>query len=143
MTSRLWIQCDNTVKELRNQYGCRALSALVQSGTFASSSMAHLRVGHTHEDIDALFSLITTALRTTPANDPNTTGFAEDDQYKAGAHLRGQRTSLGYRTCGHCTLYFSKRSNFITAPCIFPISKIKFEFFLGCCWWLGCQSLEA
>lgn len=34
---------------------------------FASCTEAHLRVGHTHEDVDALFSLITAALRSSPA----------------------------------------------------------------------------
>ena len=112
MTSRLWIQCDNTVKELRNQYGCRALSALVQSGTFASSSMAHLRVGHTHEDIDALFSLITTALRTTPANDLQTPlDLQKMINTKLGPIFAAKGQAWGIELVD-------------TAPCIFPKDQI-------------------
>eukprot|EP00435_Cladocopium_sp_Y103_P041073 s2181_g11.t1 len=62
-TLRLWLQCDNTVKEVRNQYGSRMMASLCQSGIFSSCSEAHLRVGHTHEDVDALFSLCTAAIR--------------------------------------------------------------------------------
>ena len=61
---RLWIQSDNTVKELRNQYGARVLASLAQAGVFSSTCEAHLRVGHTHEDIDACFSIIASYLRT-------------------------------------------------------------------------------
>lgn len=56
------------MKELRNGYGARALSAMTQCGIFACCNEAHLRVGHTHEDVDALFSLITAALQTAPAS---------------------------------------------------------------------------
>lgn len=51
------------MKELRNQYGMRTLAALAQTRIFASTTEAHLKVGHTHEDIDALFALIAGGLR--------------------------------------------------------------------------------
>ena len=60
------MQSDNTVKEVRNQYGQRVFASLTQSGTFSACTEAHLRVGHTHEDVDGLFSLVTAALRTAP-----------------------------------------------------------------------------
>ena len=63
MLPRLWVQSDNTVKELRNQYGMRCLASLAQCKVFSSTTEAHLRVGHTHEDIDAIFSLVTASLR--------------------------------------------------------------------------------
>ena len=69
---RLWLQSDNTVKEIRNQYGCRTLAALTQAGIFQSSCEAHLRVGHTHEDVDGIFSLVTAALKTAPASSVQT-----------------------------------------------------------------------
>lgn len=69
---RLWLQSDNTVKELRNQYGSRTLSSMVQCGIFSSSCMAHLRVGHTHEDVDGLFSLVTSALKSTSSSNLQT-----------------------------------------------------------------------
>ena len=51
------------MKEIRNQFGRKLMMALAQSDTFRVGSVAHLRVGHTHEDIDALFSICTTFLR--------------------------------------------------------------------------------
>ena len=41
----------------------RTLAALAQTRVFASTTEAHLKVGHTHEDIDALFALIAGGLR--------------------------------------------------------------------------------
>ena len=38
--------------------------ALTQTRSFNTTSHAHLRVGHTHEDVDAVFSICTNALRT-------------------------------------------------------------------------------
>lgn len=72
LKDRLWVQSDNTVKELRNQYGSRSLASLVQCGVFSSACMAHLRVGHTHEDIDGLFSLVTSGLASTQASNLQT-----------------------------------------------------------------------
>ena len=37
--------------------------ALCQTGTFNVSSVAHLRVGHTHEDVDSIFSIVTSIMR--------------------------------------------------------------------------------
>ena len=61
---RLWVQSDNTVKELRNQYGSKMLSCMTQAGLWGVASCHHLQVGHTHEDVDAIFSLAAVALRT-------------------------------------------------------------------------------
>lgn len=58
------MQSDNTVKEIRNQYGCKMLACMSQAGLWGVASCHHLQVGHTHEDIDAVFSLIAVALRT-------------------------------------------------------------------------------
>ena len=63
---RLWCQTDNTVKEIRNQYGHRTIAHCVQAGVWKVGGAHSLRVGHTHEDIDSLFSLCSTALRTSP-----------------------------------------------------------------------------
>ena len=41
----------------------RTLAALAQTRVFASTTEALLKVGHTHEDIDALFALIAGGLR--------------------------------------------------------------------------------
>ena len=58
----MWLQSDNTVKELRNTFGSRMMSSLCQAQLFSSCSVNHLLVGHTHEDIDAWFSVVATAL---------------------------------------------------------------------------------
>lgn len=61
---RLWLQADNTVKELRNQHGTKMMAVMCQAGLWGVASSHHLQVGHTHEDVDAVFSLIAVALRT-------------------------------------------------------------------------------
>ena len=66
MLTRCWLQSDNTVKELRNNNASRVLSCLLQAGVFRATSAQHLIVGHTHEDIDAIFSLCATCLHTAP-----------------------------------------------------------------------------
>lgn len=63
---RIWLQHDNTVKEVRNSYGHRTLAHLVQAGLWKAGGAHCLRVGHTHEDVDAVFALAATALRSTP-----------------------------------------------------------------------------
>ena len=62
LLTRLWIQSDNTVKEVRNGNAGKLCSVLLQGQTFSCVSHNHLVVGHTHEDIDGIFSLVTTAL---------------------------------------------------------------------------------
>ena len=61
---RLWVQSDNTVKEVRNQHGSKMMACMAQAGLWGVASCHHLQVGHTHEDIDAIFSLVAVALRT-------------------------------------------------------------------------------
>ena len=60
---RIWCQSDNTVKEIRNTYTGRMCCSLLQTGVVRQASECHLQVGHTHEDIDALFSMCTNCLR--------------------------------------------------------------------------------
>lgn len=52
--SRLFLQSDNTVKEVRNTYGHRILSSLVQGNVFRQCGISHMLPGHTHEDVDAV-----------------------------------------------------------------------------------------
>lgn len=54
----LHIQVDNTARENKNQKVFRWCLALVQRGVFRTISLAFLRKGHTHEDIDGLFGQI-------------------------------------------------------------------------------------
>ena len=50
---RLWLQHDNTVKELKNALSGCLLSYLCSGGYFWETCQACLPVGHTHEDIGA------------------------------------------------------------------------------------------
>lgn len=49
-------------KEIRNGHCGRLMAALVQSRAFKSTNHSHLVVGHTHEDVDAVLSLVKRAL---------------------------------------------------------------------------------
>jgi len=60
----LWIQSDNTVKELKNSLTGSMLSHLITSDYFDEAGHHHLPVGHTHEDIDGVFGLLSNILQT-------------------------------------------------------------------------------
>ena len=49
-------------KEVRNGNCGRLMTALVQSRAFQTCNHSHLVVGHTHEDVDAVLSLVKRAL---------------------------------------------------------------------------------
>jgi hypothetical protein len=59
----LYLQMDNTSKDNKNSYMFAYLTYLVQSGVFKAVEVNFLPVGHTHEDIDQLFSVLTRRLR--------------------------------------------------------------------------------
>jgi len=58
----LFLQLDNCSGENKNKYVFSFLSELVHNGTFDSIVVSFLPVGHTHEDIDQMFSVIAKAL---------------------------------------------------------------------------------
>ena len=58
----LYLQLDNTVKQNKNRFLLGFLGMLVQAGVFKHIILSFLPVGHTHEDIDQLFSRIVIAL---------------------------------------------------------------------------------
>ena len=49
--TRLWVQGDNTPKELRNSFTGKWACMLCQSKFFTCVAHHHMMVGHTHEDI--------------------------------------------------------------------------------------------
>ena len=51
--STLWLQADNTVKEVKNSISGRLMCCLVSSGFLREAGHHHLEVGHTHEDVGA------------------------------------------------------------------------------------------
>lgn len=62
---RICLQADNTVKEVRNTYSFRLLSGMLQAGIWEAAQCSFLRVGHTHEDVDAVFSVVAQSIRST------------------------------------------------------------------------------
>jgi hypothetical protein len=58
----LWIQLDNTAKDNKNRYVFAFAHMLVDSGLFQQVEINFLPVGHTHCDIDQLFSRISVHL---------------------------------------------------------------------------------
>ena len=54
----LVIQSDNPTNQAKNQHAALFLIWLVARGYFKTTNVLFLRVGHTHEDIDQLFSII-------------------------------------------------------------------------------------
>lgn len=50
------LQGDNTSREVKNSTLMRFLSALTSHGICQSTSMGHLRSGHSHDDVDQMFS---------------------------------------------------------------------------------------
>lgn len=59
----MFIQVDNCTRENKNKYFLSYLESLVARGVFQSVQVSFLPVGHTHEDIDQSFSVITRHLR--------------------------------------------------------------------------------
>jgi len=63
LPSTLYVQMDNCARENKNQWVLAYLSWLVQRGVFQEIHLSFLPVGHTHEDIDQLFSRLAVYLR--------------------------------------------------------------------------------
>lgn len=59
----LYLQLDNTVKQNKSRFMIGFLAALVQAGVFKKVVLSFLPKGHTHEDIDQLFSRIAVAMK--------------------------------------------------------------------------------
>ena len=59
----LMLQLDNTTKQNKGQFLYGFLALLVEKGIFETVVVSFLPVGHTHEDIDQLFSRISVWLR--------------------------------------------------------------------------------
>jgi len=58
LPAHLWVQADNAGGENKNQWLFRFLAVVVDRGVCRSAVMSMLQVGHTHEDIDAIFGVM-------------------------------------------------------------------------------------
>ena len=65
LPENLLLQLDNCAGENKNRYLFAYLSMLVARGVFKTIQLGFLMVGHTHEDIDAMFSRFSEKLRVT------------------------------------------------------------------------------
>ena len=59
----LLLQLDNSGKDNKNKHVFAFCSELVARGVFKIVEVGFLMVGHTHEDVDALFSKVSAELR--------------------------------------------------------------------------------
>ena len=59
----LYLQLDNTCKQNKNRFLASYLALLVHWGIFKRVKVSYLPVGHTHEDIDQMFSRLSVAMR--------------------------------------------------------------------------------
>ncbi|XP_062576087.1 uncharacterized protein LOC134237971 [Saccostrea cucullata] len=67
LQSTLYIQADNCARENKNKYVLGFCELLVTLDIFKEVHLSFLHVGHTHEDIDAAFSQLSTKLRKSDA----------------------------------------------------------------------------
>lgn len=58
MCRHLCIQVDNTVSACKNSWFCLWLGVLLRKWAFDTVQLSMLRKGHTHEDVDFIFSLV-------------------------------------------------------------------------------------
>jgi hypothetical protein len=62
LPSTLYVQLDNTSKQCKGRYMIGWLGYLILTGVFTSIVLSFLPVGHTHEDIDQIFSRLSVYL---------------------------------------------------------------------------------
>ena len=89
----LYLQLDNTTKQCKSKYVFCFLALLVAWYLFTVVMLSFLMVGHTHEDIDQLFSRIATYLRKNkppagmvPRSNPQGVPRQVDQQSVRGGH---------------------------------------------------------
>jgi hypothetical protein len=67
----LFLQLDNATSENKNRYVAAFLAQLVQDGVFKKIIVNFLPVGHTHEDIDQMFSRVSVYIKKHNAETPS------------------------------------------------------------------------
>ena len=59
----LYLQCDNTPRETKNMTLLRLLSSMVSAHLIHRAQLQCLQSGHSHEDVDQAFSLVSAAIQ--------------------------------------------------------------------------------
>ena len=57
-STALWLQHDNTCREFKNAHGVRWMASQVGCKNLDRITAAFLRTGHTHEDVDQCFGML-------------------------------------------------------------------------------------
>ena len=79
LPKHLCLQCDNTVAQAKNAEVVLGMGMLVRRFAFDTTSLCFLRKGHTHEDVDFVFSiLLSKGLEEN--QDENSTGSGQQHQ---------------------------------------------------------------
>jgi len=90
----LWIQADNCSGENKNQWTSRLSGLFVDRGLFECVVLAFLQVGHTHEDLDAVFGVMAAHIgKQLSWNTPEQ--MLEHVQRRMSEHLRPTRVVSG------------------------------------------------
>jgi hypothetical protein len=82
----LHVQLDNTSKDNKNHTVFGFLAWLVAEGHFVNATVSFLPVGHTHEDIDALFGVVVRYLRKFPITFTHTDLMKQIDESLGGCN---------------------------------------------------------
>jgi hypothetical protein len=82
----LHVQLDNTSKDNKNHTVFGFLAWLVAEGHFVNATVSFLPVGHTHEDIDALFGVVVRYLRQFPITFTHTDLMKQIDESLGGCN---------------------------------------------------------
>lgn len=110
----LYLQLDNCARENKNRYLFGFLCLLVELGIFQKVKVGFLMVGHTHEDIDQVFSRFSTWLQTHPAltssqlingfeksYTPNPQGIVLEKQFNVSEWIKPQLESISMHSKPH------------------------------------------
>ena len=104
--SKLYLQMDNCSSQNKNQYMMGFLGELVKKNWFKEVQASFLLVGHTHTDIDRIFSIITNRLNdenvfTIPQLLKTCENAFENDTLKVSAMMLGECYNFQSHFHGH------------------------------------------
>lgn len=108
MPRLLNLQLDNCGGENKNKFVFAFLAYLVQAGIFQEIHLSFLIVGHTHEDIDQMFSTISKWLTRKEVVTPQEWIEALRLSFRNQDHKPYIQTGEGVNNCCCCVVFFIK-----------------------------------